>query len=312
MSRLGNFNNRMTSWTHELIKAFYVRLAAHPIVNDPPVTDRMGNPVRITKFRNYDGIELSNTGDKQLTLSITPYSYVSADSGQALTSNSANASIVYGKTTLNQGMGAPQGPLSEAIASIVFKLHLFGYDMTTYEDYDAIKGQKTTFEWNESEAILFQWAEVLVTVLASEMSRLKSVDLPARDLTSAGWCNWVNFNTTRWTEDANMVAHTATILWQTRHYAKRSLATAEPIQVVGGYIGDIPDPDNPGETIPVWYDLVSDRYLNGLTLEPLPNSLVIDPQTGNPYSALHVSVIRILDMMDATRSSFVTVNDQQP
>ncbi len=296
-------NSRKTTNIQEVLETTFVRLAAHPLFNDPPILDKLGVPVRFTKMRDYDGIELKNTGPG-LTISIFPYTYSSKN--QPLTINSTNASIIYKPYTLGNSLGT----LDECKAHIAIKLHYFGYDTVADTDPYAIQGQQTIFEFNRAEQILRRWAEVVRLILTSDLHYLPSVTLPLRNLLTNSYVNWINFETGRWEQDENLIFHTATILWEVTYYSKRRLEDSDLIDIIGGPVGTIPDPNNPGNTIPVCYDLTNDRYYNCITNETIPLAWLIDPATGTFYTTINVGVIKLVDLINSSRNDFVTISNQ--
>lgn len=292
-------NNRQTTYTAEILDTLFVQLAAHPLINNPPVWDRQGNPIRITKFKNFDGIELQNSSPGELTLSVYPYSYVK-DESSTLTSTSTNASLVYRPYTLGNG-GTPMGPMDKCIAHVGFKLHYVGYDQSSYIDHNVVQNQQTIYELNHAESVLHNWAEILRLILTSDLRRLPSLSVPRRHLLTNSFVQWINFNSGRWTDGPNLIFHTATLLWSAEHYPKRILEHDEAVNFVGSTLGTIPDPANPGQSIEVWYDLTSDRYYNGATNETLPPVSLIDPATGSWYATLDVAVVQVLDSISRVR-----------
>jgi hypothetical protein len=306
---LAAFNNRRSTYTKEIIENILLNLAAHPLIQDPPIWDVDGEPVRITKFRNFDGIELQNTDGKGLTLSVFPYNYT-RNQMEALTVNSTNASVVYRQYTLGNG-GSPLSSKDQCMCFIGFKLHLFGYDVVNYVDPFVVSNQQTTYEINQAEGILQAWAELLRLILVDErMRKLPEYGNQNRFLLTNSFVNYVNFGSGAWTENENLVFHTATLVWETIHYPKRHISDPPLITFQGGYIGDIPDPDNPGNIIEVCYDLSTDRYFNCATNASLSPQALVDPRTGNYYSSLRTNVIQLVDMVRTTRREFVTLADK--
>jgi hypothetical protein len=301
-------NNRQGTYIQEILEAIFVNLAAHPLIITPPVLDDRNDPARITLFRDYDGIDLENTLPNTLTLSIFPYKY-SSDPEANLTGNSTNASIVFSPYTLGK-QGTPQGPLDKATALITFKFHTFGYDTRLNSDPLLISNQVTRFQFNHAEQLLRRWAEVLKLILVSDLQRLPSVNYPARPLLTNSFVRYIDFNSGKWTEGGNLVFHTATLVWEVVYYTKRSLEDFNPVEVIGGQIGEIPDPNNVNNTVPVCYNLTQDRYFNCVTSETIPRTDLVDPATGTYYASLATSVIHVVDMINSQRSDFVTIGAQ--
>jgi len=301
-------NNRTGTHIQEIIEAIFINLAAHPLINSPPVFDKDNNRVRITLFRDYDGIDLENTGGAGVTLSIFPYSF-SNNQDNNLTVNSSNASIVFKPHTIGR-LGTPQGPLDEARAHITFKLHVFGYDTPTTMDTNFIENQVTKFQLNKNQQILRVWAETLRMVLVSDLQKLPSVNYPIRNLLSNSFLNQINYGSSKWDDGPNLIFQTATMLWETTYYAKRSLEDWNPVEVIGGNVGSVPDPNPLNNPIPVCYNLAQDRYFNCSTNDTLTRDQLIDPATGTFYTTLATNVIKVVDTINPQRQNFVTFSDQ--
>ena len=87
-----------------------------------------------------------------------------------------------------------------------------------------------------------------------------------------------------------------------QHYPTRLIEKKDPgtINLVGGLIGYVPNPAAPGQTMPVWYDLTSDRYFTE-TGQTVTRDQLIDPTTGGYYSGLDTSIVTALEMISLSR-----------
>jgi hypothetical protein len=289
-------NNRRVTHIQEVLENLFINLAIHPVINDPPIIDNNGNQLRISKMRDYDGIEVRNTAG--LTMSIYPYSYLTNVDG-SLTTQSPNASLVFKPYSIGSG-GTPLGALDETKAYIMIKMHLAGYNTETTVDPFIQNTQPTTFEFNRVEQTLRQWMEIIRLILVSELRHLPAVIGQPRNLLTNSYVNWINFNTGRWT-DEGLIFHTASLLWEVVYYSKRNIETGNLIEVIGGQVGTV-------SGVPVCYSLSEDRYYNCNTNETLPLSFLVDPSTGTFYDTLNVNVIKIIDLISQSRDDFVTIS----
>src|ERR1035437_4786824 len=129
---------------NRIVQTLMFRLAMHPLITDPPIVDATGNPLRINRFRNFDGKELQNpTG---ITLSIFPYHYARGNASTNLTVNSENAGVTFDPKATTLGGGRDDmTAYHQARANIELKLHMFGYSQDALNDPDIIEGQDTAF-----------------------------------------------------------------------------------------------------------------------------------------------------------------------
>lgn len=301
MAGPSDINNKIQTHIQEILENLFVHLAIHPVISNPPILDANGNQIRINKFRDFDGIELKNASDG-LTLSIYPYSYIQSDTGGMLTTQTPNASIGYKPYTLGSG-ASPMGPLDETKAYIMLKLHYFGYNTQLTTDPFIQANQSTIFEFNKAEQVLRQWMEIIRLVLVSDLRKLPSVIGRPRFLLTNSTVNWINFNSGVWDKEANLIFHTASMLWETCYYSKRNIDNHNLIDIVGGQVGTL-------GAVPVCYNLTQDRYYNCTTNETIPVTDLVDPATGTFYDTLNVNVVKIIDMISQSRNDFVTIDSQ--
>lgn len=305
---IGAINNEDGTDIQEIIETFFIRLVEHPWIQNPTIYDRNGNQVRITHFRDFDGLDVHNFSGTGLTLSIFPYNYANSTDG-VLTTNSNNASIVWSPYALGN-QGTPLGPNDKCKSYIAFKLHLFGYDQLYQQDNFAVQSQQTVFVFNQSEQILRKWVELLRMILVTRLQRLPAVFGQPRNLLINSFPNWALFHSGRWDKDESIVFHTATILLEAVHYPKRFIDETKPVRIIGGPVGTIPDPNNPGQFINVCYDLTQDRYYNCDTDAAIPVEWLIDPDTNQFYATLETNVVQVLDMISQSRRDFITLSNQ--
>lgn len=276
-----------------LIQTLIYRLATHPLIVNPPIWDETGQAIRITKFRNFDGLELKNPAG--ITLSVFPFHYANTDASTNLTTESTNASVVFREHTLGGGQGLDVTAIDEANANIMLKLHAFGIKQTTEADPEIIGGQNTQFEYNYVEWGLRQYAELIAQVLRSKEIRKLPRFYDQRQMVSNSFVKYVDFPTARWDQGGNLVLHSATILWQTKYYAVREWKVTPnyvPAEMAGSTL-IVGTASIGGIDTDVYYDT-----LNGLFIKDdgtvLDTTLLTDPTTGSPYSTLDTDLMTLI------------------
>lgn len=280
---------------NRICQTLIYRLAMHPLLIDPPIYHpETGHPIRIAKYRNFDGLELKNT--KGITLSIFPYHFGGSDTGTSLTVESTNAGVTFKAHSL--GGGIPDVlALDEATANIVVKLSAFGFSMDLNQDLNVAPAQVTTFEFNYVEWMLRQYAELVAHILRGrDMRRLPRFP-DRRPLLANSFVTNIDYPTSRWEQKANLVLHSASLVWQTKYYVVREWENPPvyvPVEISDGnlVVGYLDTPS--GIPDDIYYDTLLHRYLmkNGDEVE---RSALTDPATGVPYPHLDADLISLID-----------------
>lgn len=277
-----------------IVQTLIYRLATHPLIANPPIWDETGQPIRITRFRNFDGLELKNPSG--ITLSVFPFHYANTDASTNLTTESSNASVVFKQHTLGGGQGLDVTAIDEANANIMLKLHAFGIKQSTEADPEIINNQNTQFEYNYVEWGLRQYAELIAQVLRSKELRKLPRFHDQRQMVSNSFVKYVDFPTARWDQGGNLVLHSATILWQTKYYAVREWKVPPhyiPAEMKGTslILGLI---SLGGVDVDIYYDTAKRVFIksDGTVLD---RTVLTDPTTGSPYSTLDADLIKLID-----------------
>jgi len=288
---------------NRIIQTLIYRLASHPLIAKPPIVDSLGNPIRINKFRNFDGVEVKNPSG--LTLSIYPYHYGNSDTNTSLTIGSDNAGVIFKDYTLGGGGGpGANGSLDmsakdEVVSTFVLKLHAFGFSSTPSTDTTLTPGQNTRFEFNYVEWLLRQYAELVAATLRSSEIRYLPRFPDRKRLIVSSWVKHIDFSTGDWANKGNSVLHSASILWQTRYYVPREWRLMPQLSLAEAsdgtlYIGTIP-PLTAGEPlIQVFFNTILGIY----TLadgSQISRASLNDPATGVLYTTLDSDLVSLAD-----------------
>lgn len=193
-----------TLTTNNIIERAMLLIRNHELFLNPLVENAAGEPIRITKIRNFDGFDANFKG---LTLSIFPYSYKGTSNE---TTTSSNASMVF--TDFHLGSG--DGGFDKTCLNLVVTLKLASVDTKKTTDTVASAGT-VEFERSVPESILYDWATHLRTILLSDpVVRLGG-------LINNSTVNWTSFRTTAWNDAPgkanggdNVVFHQVSMLWQ--------------------------------------------------------------------------------------------------
>lgn len=281
---------------NRIVQTLMFRLAMHPLLIDPPVIDVTGKPLRINKFRNFDGNELKNAGG--LTLSIYPYHYAQGDASTSLTVNSENAAVLFSKTTLGGKAEDDQTAYIKATAAIQLKLQMFGYSQQSESDPDVSAGQDTLFEHNYYEWTLRQYAEVVAAVLRSdEMRRLPAFPNGTKHLLANSFVHHIDFPTAAVDKSSNLLLHSATLTWHADYYVPirwRRQARYVPVELSDGNILVGHTTDAQGATSSVFYDTLRHVFLrtDGTLID---RETLTDPDTEKPYATLDQDLMALID-----------------
>jgi len=282
-----------------IVQTLIYRLAQHPLLKAGIIVDEQGSPIRITKFRNYDGLEVQNLSG--LTLSVFPYHYNNSDQATSLTVESVNASIRFQPYTL--GASGDQRvdltALDEATCNIVLRLHAFGFSKSPVSDPDVISGQETVFETNYVEYALRQYAELLAHALRGRSMRRLPRFGDGVPLLAGSTVQHIDFPTARWENKGNSVLHSASVLWQAKYYVVRewqrppSYELVQPADNGSLLVGH--KPDALGIEHPVYYNTVLHKYLDADNETEITRAELVNPATGQLYSNLDASLISLID-----------------
>lgn len=195
----------------EVIDRALMWIRAHPLFKDPIVLNGAGQPLRITKLRNFDGLDTNSTG---LTLSIFPYAYMGTSNE---TTTSGNVALTFRPYTL----GGKDSGFDIASLTLVVKLSIQGVENKT-EVVDP-GPHKVVYERSMREVALYKWIPVMRSILLTN---------PVSDLAglvSNSTVNWGSFRSVAWnkgpgTSDKgeNAVFHSASLLWQLDFFAPRN------------------------------------------------------------------------------------------
>lgn len=281
-----------------IVQTLMYRLAEHPLLRTGLILDEEGNPIRITKFRNYDGLEVQNLSG--LTLSVFPYHYNNSDASTALTVESKNAAVKFEPYTLG-GSGDNRTDLSaldQATANIVLRLHAFGFSKVPTMDPDVISGQQTVFETNYVEYALRQYAELLAHALRGRSMRRLPRFSDGVPLLAGSTVQHIDFPTARWENKGNSVLHSASILWQAKYYVVREWRkppSYEMVQLVNGNILVGYMPDNLGVEFAVYYNPVLKKFSKEDLETIIDRADLVNPATGQLYQNLDPSLISLID-----------------
>lgn len=286
---------------NRIIQTLIYRLALHPLLIDPPIWTADETPVKITKFRNFAGIEVQNpTG---LTLSIYPYYYYGGDRANNLTVSTANTALKFETYTSSAG-GRDFSSVSKVTATIMFTLSAFGFSKSTETNDDVNEAQQeissagyneqqTVYEYNYVEWMLRQYMELLARILmANDMRKLPRFPdgiglLAGSDVLS------IEYPTAKWEQGKNSVLHFASLLWQADYYIPREWKLLPQPTLAEMHEGNLVVGTIPGVDSKIYYDTLHHRYLDDQGNDVLPSQL-IDPATGYPYSTLDADLISLI------------------
>jgi len=297
---------------NRIVQTLIARLATHPLLTNPPVWDNEGNPIRITKWRNYDGLELENF---DLTCSVFPYHYTSSDSGTVTTVHSENVGTLFKPHTLGGGVnGGDQSATDEAMTAIVIKLHLFGYSREQSEDNQIVPGQQTRFDFNFNEFLLRQYADLMAHVLRSPEIQLLPSLQTGKPLLASSFPHHMDWSTSRWEKGANLLLHSATVIWHAKYYVVRNWKRPSvwvSVDLADGtlVVGSIPASavGTTGLAVGVVFDTIQAKWfwarlipavapstVPTRVLEDLDPDLLVDPGTNEPYQTLDPDLLKLI------------------
>jgi hypothetical protein len=277
--------------SNRIVQTLMYRLAMHPFICNPPIWDEQGHPLRINKFRNFDGLEVKNPGG--LTLSIFPYHYASSDQGTNLTVNSDNAAVVFKPHTL----GGDALATDKATCNIVVKLHAFGVSQEGEIDNKIIGQQRTIFETNYIEWMLRQYMELIASALrGKDLRKLPRFVDDGAYLLSNSFVTRIDLPTAAWDKASNLVLHSASLVWQTEYYVVREWRhppTYVPVLMSDGNleIGTIPGVSGPEDIL---YDSIRNLFIK-VDGTIVPRGDLNDGMTGLPYTTLDADLILLID-----------------
>lgn len=287
--------------TNRIIQTLIYRIASHPWICAPLIQDASGQPVRINKFRNFDGKALNNP--RGITLSVFPYHYGNDASKEPhnITVGSKNASARWALTEEKPTLGAngqDTTTYNVVMLSISLKLDIFGWSQVTQQNNQIIDDQETTFEFNYREWLLRQYADIIALVLTdNKVRRLPSIGPVGqrRFLLEDSWVDTVNFPTASWTAGPNSILHSASIIWQAKYYMPREwrLPTDySPYPMTDGllYLGEFTLSGTPTQA---YYDTVGMAFVDANS-NPLQRTDLNDP-AGVLWPSLDADLVKLID-----------------
>jgi hypothetical protein len=289
-----------------IIEYAFLHLGNHPLVRQPKILNKVGTPIKITRFRDDNGFDENQDG---LTLSIYPYTY---DGTSNETVQTGNAALVYEHYHI--GSGTSQPSFDRCRVHLVAKLQALSYNRPLETvDYDGFTIQ---FVRNETERALRKWMEQLRTILLTNPTNNLS------GLVKNSHVNHIVFRTSEWTgkEGKNAVLHEASLLWQIEinsprnwktwplynpldgvdnwEYIGLETQTGRPIYYdngsswmvsVDGYIiSTTPPPAN----LPVKWDNIQKRFETPAGV-PLTNLQLVNPANSKPWIDTNLLIIGV-------------------
>ena len=286
---------------NRIVQTLVYRLALHPLIAHPTIVDPQGNPIRINKFRNFDGIEVRNFSG--ITVSVFPYHFANSDQSTNITVDSYNTGVRFKQHSLG-GSRDELSAVDEAEANIVIKLQAGGFSQDGDVDIDVIEDQQTIFEFNYIEFLLRQYADLIAQILRSRgMRRLPRFNdgVPLLATSFVQHCEWP---TSSWDRSSNSVLHSASVLWQCKYYVVREWRVPPnygPIDMNDGnfIVGFILN--SLGVASNIYYSLVHHYYIDK-DGNPVSRQSLNDPNTGLPYTTLDADLITMID--SAPKSAF--------
>lgn len=283
---------------NRIVQTTIFRLAMHPLIYDPPIVDAEGKPLRINRFRNYDGRVLNNP--QGITLSVFPYHFAKGDTTSNITTHSENAAIVFDSKETTLGGGEDRNDLTayiKARATIQLKLHMFGYSNQADEDPSIVQGQDTVFEHNYFEWAIRQYAEVIAAVLRSDLHHLPAFPNGATRLLANSFVHHIDFPTATVDQGSNLILHSATVTWHADYYVPirwRRRPQYLPAEMSDGNILVGYTTDILGVTNDVLYDTIRRVFLrNDGTL--VNRADLTDPTTQQPFLTLDQDLMSLID-----------------
>jgi len=281
---------------NRIVQTTIYRLAMHPLMIDPPIIDAQGNPLRVNKFRNFDGRELLNTNG--ITLSVFPYHYANGDTGTSLTVQSENAGVVFNQKQMT--LGGQKGDTTsyvQARATIQLKLHAFGYSQNNEDDPSIMRGQETIFEHNYIEWTLRQYAEVIAAILRDDLHYLPGFPSKTVRLLANSFVHHIDFPTATVDFSSNLILHSATITWHADYYVPirwRRLAKYIPAELSDGNVPIGYINDSFGVSRDIFYDTIRRVFIftDGTFVD---REQLNNPETQTAYSSIDLDLLTLID-----------------
>lgn len=229
---------------NQIIEYTIIQLAKHPLLGTSTgLRNSRGELIKVVKFRNFSGVELKERG---LTLSVYPYSYEGAGRPTPESRNTSISFMPYGL------MGTdPSNPSRKAIdlatANIKLRLDMLTYSLAEQQQTNTSLGQRgifgtnlgvQTFESNEAEGILRDYAEYVRLILVSDLFNLHG-------MIRGSAINWVDHVSSSWDKAGNLILHTAELMWQVYYNPLRSWRVDTPVRSTDTIIGTYQDDGSP-------------------------------------------------------------------
>lgn len=280
--------------TNRIIQTLILRLAMHPWMQVPMIVDPSGNPVRINRFRNFDGKELKNP--KGITLSVFPFHYGKSKEDTTLTvgTNNSSAKVIPTDGTLGSN-GLDPTAYFKVRLNVMLKLNAFGFSQDSQADSRIIHGQESNFEFNFIEMLLRQYTDMVVMMLsANDMRKLPNL-LNGKPMLATSYVDHWNYPSSGWDEGPNSLLHSATILWQAEYYLPREWRFPErykPIDLVDGMI-PVGYANINGVQTAIYYEYVTGKYFDENSNEVVRSDL--NEASGALSTSLNSELIQLID-----------------
>jgi hypothetical protein len=273
----------------DIIETTIVQLAKHELLNGGAGINYNGAPLKVKKYRNFNGVELKESG---LTLSVYPFNY---EGTSRPTPESTNTSISFKPYGL---MGSdptkPRNAIDTATANIKIRLDFLSYSLRTLPQSSTIIGDPSnvfgtttsvqSFETNDAESMLRKYVEYVRLILSTDLFNLNG-------WVKSSFVTWCNFPTTNWDAGSSLIIHTAELMWQVHYYPLREWRVDQGVRGKDPIIGSLQ-----ADGAPVFYLEKHDVLVTGygvvilntpsgvsVTWDKTTNRLV-DPKTREPLS----------------------------
>ncbi len=275
-----------------IVETLIRRLAAHPLIVKPPIVDANGAPLRITKYRNFDGPEVKQFS--AITCSVFPYYYGKGTGVSNLTTDSKNVGVRYEPYSL-EGIDAytDQTALDKTIATIAVKISIGGFASPSEVDPKASPGQRVTFETSPFEMLLRMYMELIRRVLTGRAMRLLPRYPDGKRLLANAFVEHIDYPSARWDSEASVLHH-ATLIWRVTYYSPRQWLKPESYELV---------PEDTSGRLEVGsalgfdivYDIDTGKYYETTNDTVIDRSDLVDSNTDELYNTLDSGIIELID-----------------
>jgi len=306
----------------DIIETTIVQLAKHELLNggsNITIPQRNLNgvleqlPVKVKKYRNFNGIELKEPG---LTLSVYPFNYEGTSRPTPESTNTSISFKPYGFTGTDPGR--PRNSVDAATANIKIRLDYLSYTLRTLDQTLSILGDPSSiftgvtsvqsFETNDAESMLRKYVEYVRLILSTDLFNLSG-------WIQSSFVSWCNFPTTNWDKDGNLILHTAELMWQVYYYPLREWRVDPGVRGVDPIIGSLNATGDPvfylakhdvlatgyGVVIlntptglPITWNNTTKNLINSKTKDELSEEALRDKSSTKPFIRLDILPIGIL------------------